>query len=77
MRNLFETVVDVGSGLFLSTLIQLFIFPYFDLYPTVWESFNIAIIFTVISMIRSWFWRTIFTRRRINDNRNRRLQGIR
>ena len=77
MRNLFETVVDVGSGLFLSTLIQLFIFPYFDLYPTVWESFNIAIIFTVISMIRSWIWRTIFTRRRINDNRNRRLQGIR
>lgn len=77
MRNLFETVVDVGSGLFMSTLIQLFIFPYFDLYPTVWESFNIAIIFTVISMIRSWFWRTIFTRRRINDNRNRRLQGIR
>ncbi len=77
MRNLFETVVDVGSGLFLSTLIQLFIFPYFDLYPTVWESFNIAIIFTVISMMRSWFWRTIFTRRRINDNRNRRLQGIR
>lgn len=77
MRNLFETVVDVGSGLFLSTLIQLFIFPYFDLYPTVWESFNIAIIFTVISMMRSWFWRTIFTRRRINDNRNRRLQGVR
>ena len=32
MRNLFETVVDVGSGLFLSTLIQLLIFPYFDLY---------------------------------------------
>lgn len=77
MRNLFETVVDVGSGLFLSTLIQLFIFPYFDLHPTVWESFNIAIIFTVISMMRSWFWRTIFTRRRINDNRNRRLQGVR
>ena len=77
MRDLIETVVDLGSGLFLSTLIQLFIFPYFDLYPTVWESFNIAIIFTVISMMRSWFWRTIFTRRRINDNRNRRLQGVR
>lgn len=64
MRNLFETVVDVGSGLFLSTLIQLFIFPYFDLYPTVWESFNIAIIFTVISIVRSWCWRTIFSNRK-------------
>ena len=77
MRNLIETFIDVGSGLILSTLIQLLIFPFFDLYPTVWESFNIAIIFTVISMIRSWIWRTIFTRRRINDNRNRRLQGVR
>ena len=77
MRNLIETFIDVGSGLILSTLIQLLIFPFFNLHPTVWESFNIAIIFTVISMMRSWFWRTIFTRRRINDNRNRRLQGIR
>jgi hypothetical protein len=42
MRNLFETVVDVGSGLILSTLIQLFIFPFFDLHPTVLESFHIA-----------------------------------
>ena len=64
MRNLFETFVDVGSGLFLSTLIQLFIFPFFDLHPTVLESFHIAVIFTAISMIRSWCWRTIFARRK-------------
>ena len=64
MRNLFETFIDVGSGLFLSTLIQLYIFPFFDLHPTVLESFHIAVIFTAISMMRSWFWRTIFTRRR-------------
>ena len=64
MRNLFETFIDVGSGLILSTLIQLLIFPFFDLYPTVWESFNIAIIFTIISMIRSWIWRTIFSNRK-------------
>ena len=43
MRNLIETFIDVGSGLILSTLIQLLIFPFFDLHPTVWESFNIAI----------------------------------
>ena len=44
MRNLFETFIDVGSGLFLSTLIQLYIFPFFDLHPTVLESFHIAVI---------------------------------
>ena len=61
-RNLIETMIDVGSGLLLSTLIQLYIFPFFDLHPTHLDSFNIAIIFTVISMLRSWTWRTIFNR---------------
>jgi membrane protein CcdC involved in cytochrome C biogenesis len=61
-RNFIETIIDVGSGLILSTFIQLFIFPFFDLYPTVLESFHIAVIFTVISMLRSWFWRTIFNK---------------
>jgi len=64
MRNLFETCIDVGSGLILSTLIQLWIFPYFGMYPTIWESFHIAVIFTVISIGRSWCWRTLFGRRR-------------
>jgi len=64
MRNLFETFIDVGSGLILSTVIQLYIFPFFDLYPTVLESFHIAVIFTAISICRSWFWRTLFGRRK-------------
>ena len=62
MRNLFETLIDVGSGLLLATLIQLFIFPFFDLYPTITDSFHIAIIFTCISIFRSWFWRTVFNK---------------
>jgi len=62
MRDLLETFIDVGSGLIVAILIQLFIFPFFDLHPTILESFHIAIIFTVISMIRSWCWRTIFAR---------------
>ena len=62
MRNLFETCIDVGSGLLLSTMIQLLIFPFFGLYPTVLESFHIAVIFTVISICRSWCWRTLFSK---------------
>ncbi len=68
MRHLFETCIDVGSGLLLSTMIQLLIFPFFGLYPTVLESFHIAVIFTAISICRSWFWRTIFGRRRREGN---------
>jgi hypothetical protein len=64
MRNLFESVIDVGSGLLLATLIQLFVFPFFDLHPTIADSFHIAIIFTSISIFRSWFWRTVFNKRK-------------
>ena len=62
MRQLIESMIDVGSGLILATLIQLLIFPLFDLYPTITDSFHIALIFTCISIFRSWFWRTIFER---------------
>ena len=63
-RNLIESIIDVGSGLILAIMIQLYIFPFFDLHPTVLESFHIAVIFTAISMVRSWCWRTIFARRK-------------
>ena len=64
MRNLYESIIDVGSGLLLAIFIQLYIFPFFDLYPTLIDSFQIAIIFTCISIFRSWFWRTIFNNKR-------------
>ena len=63
-RNLFESVIDVGSGLLLAIGIQLIVFPFFDMYPTIWDSFHIAIIFTCMSVFRSWFWRTLFERRK-------------
>jgi hypothetical protein len=64
-RNLLESVIDVGSGLLLAIGIQLIVFPFFDMYPTIWDSFHIAIIFTCMSVFRSWFWRTLFERRRV------------
>ena len=68
MRNLIESFIDVGSGLLLATLIQLLVFPLFDLHPTIVDSFHIALIFTCISIFRSWFWRTIFNKRKgLND----------
>ena len=62
MRSLIESLIDVGSGLILATLIQLYIFPFFGLYPTILDSFNIALIFTGVSLIRSWLWRLVFTK---------------
>ncbi len=44
VRSLIETLIDVGSGLILATLIQLLVFPLFGLHPTIKDSFAIALI---------------------------------
>jgi hypothetical protein len=62
LRCFIESFIDVGSGLILAILIQLYIFPFFGLYPTIWDSLHIALIFTVVSIIRSAIWRNFFRR---------------
>ena len=64
MTDLFESIVDVGSGLLLAVLVQMIIFPYFNMHLSVWENFHIALIFTCMSIFRSWFWRTFFNFKR-------------
>ena len=61
--DVLESMIDVGSGFFLSIIIQLTIFPLFDLHPTIFENFQIALIFTVVSMTRSALWRRFFRKR--------------
>ena len=63
-RDIFESVIDVGSGFILAILIQMFVFPLFDLHPTIFENFQIALIFTVVSMTRSALWRRFFRKRK-------------
>ena len=62
MRSLIESFIDVGSGFILAILIQLLVFPFFGLYPTIMDSMGIALIFTVVSITRSWIWRLVFTK---------------
>ena len=64
MNDVFESVIDVGSGFILAILIQMFIFPLFDLHPSIFDSMGIALIFTVVSMTRSALWRRYFRRKR-------------
>ena len=65
MSDILESVIDVGSGYFLSIIIMLTIFPLFDLHPTIFENFQIALIFTMVSMTRSALWRRFFRKRRV------------
>jgi hypothetical protein len=64
MNDIFECVIDVGSGYFLSFLILLIVFPLFDLDPTIFENLQIALIFMMVSMTRSALWRRFFRKRR-------------
>lgn len=59
-KHLLESTIDVGSGFFLTIVIQLTIFPFFGLYPTILDSIGITIIFTVVSITRSSLWRWYF-----------------
>ena len=59
-RCFIESLIDVGSGFILAILIQLYIFPFFGLYPSVWDSIGIALIFTGVTIVRSAIWRNFF-----------------
>ena len=63
MNYFLESFIDVGSGFILSLLIQIIIFPWFGLYPTIWDSIGISLIFTCVSIIRSALWRRYFKSR--------------
>ena len=64
MKDIFESIVDVGSGFILAICINLLVFPLFGLYPTILDSMGIALIFTVVSITRSALWRRYFRKRR-------------
>jgi hypothetical protein len=62
VNSFIESLIDVGSGFILAVLIQIYIFPLFGLHPTILDSLGIALIFTVVSITRSWLWRLVFKR---------------
>jgi protein-S-isoprenylcysteine O-methyltransferase Ste14 len=62
VRSLIESIIDIGTGFILALLIQIYIFPMFNLYPTIEVGIKLSLIFTVVSILRSWFWRTMFNK---------------
>jgi len=64
IEDILESIIDVGSGFILAILIQLLVFPLFGFTPSIAENIQIAMIFTVVSMIRSALWRRYFRRRK-------------
>ena len=64
LESLIESVITVGAGLIVAVIIQLLIFPLYDIEITLFENIQLATIFTSISIIRIYIIRRYFSRNR-------------
>jgi membrane protein implicated in regulation of membrane protease activity len=63
-RDIIESLIDIGSGFILAIVIQLTIFPYYNISVSIFENFQIALIFLLVSLTRSALWRRFFRKRK-------------
>ena len=56
IKHLILRTLDIGSGLILAVLIQILVFPLYDIHINIWEMFHISLIFMVVSIARSYLW---------------------
>lgn len=61
-RSMIETVVNTAVGLIINITAQRIVFPIFDMHISVTENLTIAVIFTIISVVRSYCMRRIFNK---------------
>ena len=55
-KHLIHRTLDIGSGLILAVIIQILVFPLYDIHLNIWEMFHISLIFMVVSIERSYLW---------------------
>lgn len=58
--SLAEAAANVVVGYALAVLVQLLVFPVFGLQPTLAQNLTIGLIFTVVSLVRSYALRRLF-----------------
>ena len=61
-HSLFESFSNVLVGYAVAVLSQIIIFPFFDIHVTLQDNIFIGLWFTVISILRSYCLRRVFTR---------------
>jgi hypothetical protein len=61
-QSLIEAITNVVVGYALAVLTQIVVFPWFDLNPSLSENLALGLVFTVISLVRSYAIRRLFTR---------------
>ena len=61
LESVIETGINIASGFIISMLVWEFIIgPYLDIETHISETITITLIYTVISIVRGYFWRRFF-----------------
>lgn len=55
-KHLIHRTLDIGSGLILAVIIQILVFPLYEIHIDIWEMFHLSLIFMVVSIARSYLW---------------------
>ena len=60
--SLWESITNVAVGYALAVGVQILVFPWFGLYPSLSQNLTIGAVFTVASLIRGYALRRLFVR---------------
>ena len=60
--SLFESITNVVIGYLLSLITQVVVFPIFQIEVSLADNMAISVIFTVVSLVRSYVLRLVFER---------------
>lgn len=61
-QSWFEAWANIAIGFGINLIANLMVLPIFGFYPTVSDAFGMGVIFTVISLIRSYLLRRLFNK---------------
>lgn len=69
LHSLLESLTNVAIGYSFAIGTQLCVFPLFDIDITMGDNILIGLIFTVVSIVRSYVLRRFFTRKTEKENK--------
>ena len=55
-KHQIHRTLDIDSGLLIAIIVQILIFPLYDIHIEIWEMFHISLIFMIVSIARSYLW---------------------
>jgi len=65
-ESIVEVIINVFVGYILNLLIQITLFPFFDIHISISDNMLLTLLFTTISMIRGYLIRRFFNKRSNN-----------